>query len=109
MADCNNCPEKRPDVPWEVFQATAARANLANRRWFITWIITFVLLLGTLVYLFWMRSQYELVETEYTQEIDTGVGDLDVGGNIINRGGIYYGEDYADYADETLPPEDRRE
>lgn len=110
MPDCNDCKERRahPDVPWEIFQAEQARANLANRRWFIAWIITFVLLLGTVLFIFWQQSQYEHFENEYTQEIDTGSGDFDAE-TIINRGGVYYyGEDQADGEDQRLPEEDWR-
>lgn len=109
MPDCNTCEKKKPNVPWEVHQDAMARANLANRRWFITWLITFVLLIGVVVFLFWQRSQYEAVENEYTQKIETGNGDLDIDGSIINRGGVfYYGKDYADSQNKILSTEDWR-
>ena len=109
MPDCNTCKKNRPDVPWEVHQDAMARANLANRRWFVAWVITFFLLLATVVFCIWQRSQYELVEQEYVQNIDTGNGDLDIDGNVINRGGVfYYGEDYADNEDAEISEEDWR-
>ena len=101
--NCDNCEKKHEPVSWEAFQSTAARANFANRRWFFAWLITFVLLVGVVVFLFWQTTQYEQVTTEYTQEIDTGEGDF-TDNYVINRGGIYYGEGETDGSDQEVHP-----
>lgn len=89
--NCETCKESRAQVSHRVHTEDMARLERANRRWFITWLITFTLLVGVVIFLFWRESQFEVVEETVTQDIDTGDGDL----TLTGIGDIYYGESKA--------------
>ena len=62
-----------------------------SNKFFIMWIITFIALLSSLVYIIYLIRDTAYVET--TQEIT----DVDsIGGNVLNNGDIY-GEDKTDH------------
>ena len=93
MADCNTCREAREMIPRHVHESALDRMERMNKRWFVAWLITFVLLVGCVAGFIWYESQLEVIETyqEVEQEAD---------GNGTNNfiGGNYYGE--ADSQDE---------
>lgn len=90
--NCETCAERKKQaepVPWIVYQADMARGERASKRWFIAWLITFIILLGVITGVVWYESQFErTVTTEtYTSESDDG------GIAIVNRDGtVTYGE-----------------
>ena len=100
--NCETCRERKPQepVPYRVHTEDMARLERANRRWFITWLITFVLLVGGVIFFFWRESQFEVVEETVTQDVDTGDGDL----TLTGIGDIYYGESQANDQDTYTNP-----
>ena len=63
-----------------------ARMERANKRWFVAWIITFILLIGCVAGFLWYEAQWETVEAvtqEVTQESEAGSNHF--------VGGDYYG------------------
>jgi len=64
-----------------------ARQERVNKRWFLAWLITFVLFIASWAGFLWYESQWEVVETEITQENDGGYNNY-----IGNDGDIYNGE-----------------
>lgn len=88
--NCEDCKIHKPEaVPFQTHQADMARMEKSNRRWFAAWLITFVILMGSIVWFFWRESQFEIVEETHTvtQEAQDGGS---------NR---FYGGDYYGYAD----------
>ncbi len=86
----------------------AGMAERTVRRWFIAWIITFILFILTNAYWMYERLQYEVVETTtITQENEDGynnyIGD---DGSIINGG--LYGEGETDYCEDSPDEEEDR-
>lgn len=79
--------ERRPDsVPYIVHESEMTRMERVNKRWFIAWLITFLLLVGCVAGFLWYEAQWETVETvtqEVTQESDAGSNHF--------VGGDYYG------------------
>lgn len=103
MPDCKTCKENRQNVepvPYIVHESAMARQERNNKRWFIAWLITFILLVGCVAGFVWYENQWEVVETEITQDIDTGIGDAFVSGT----GDVIYGESAADSTDENTNP-----
>lgn len=61
--------ERRPDsVPYIVHESEMARMERANKRWFIAWLITFLLLVGCVAGFLWYEAQYV---DEVTETIET--------------------------------------
>lgn len=63
-----------------------ARMERANKRWFVAWLITFILLVGCVAGFLWYEAQWETVETvtqDVTQESEAGSNHF--------VGGDYYG------------------
>lgn len=61
--------EKRPEsVPYIVHESEMARMERVNKRWFIAWLITFLLLIGCVAGFIWYESQYV---DEVTETIET--------------------------------------
>lgn len=63
-----------------------ARMERANKRWFVAWLITFILLVGCVAGFLWYEAQWETVEAvtqEVTQESEAGSNHF--------VGGDYYG------------------
>ncbi len=75
------------------FESSQARMERVNKRLWILCIILIVSLLGTNGAWLWYESQF--MDTEVSQEIDTGDGDATVIGV-----GDYYGESEADSQNE---------
>lgn len=59
----------------------------ANKRWFLAWLITFVLLVGVVAYFCWYESQWEVVTETITQTNEDGFNNY-----IGNDGDIFNGE-----------------
>lgn len=80
-----------------------ARMERANKRWFVAWLVTFIILMWCIVWFFWRESQFVDEETTtetYTSETDGG------GTAIVNRdGSVIYGEGniYPDNQADTNP------
>lgn len=90
MPDCKSCKESRQNVepvPYIVHESAMARQERVNKRWFLAWLITFVLFIASWAGFLWYESQWEVVETEITQENDGGYNNY-----IGNDGDIYNGE-----------------
>lgn len=96
--------EIRPEsVPYIVHESEMARMERVNKRWFIAWIITFILLIGCVAGFIWYEAQFE--EISMTQEATTdGGGDAVVNG--VASGDIYYGASETDNQSPT--PQDGR-
>lgn len=56
------------------FESEMARLERVNRRWFVAWLITFVLLIGCVAGFLYYESQFvdEVVTQEVVQEADNG-------------------------------------
>lgn len=76
-------------VPYIAYESELARMERVNRRWFIAWLITFLLLVGCVTGFIWYEAQFE--ETTVTQDVDTGDGPAFVTGI-----GDIYGEGKTD-------------
>ena len=87
---CNNCgtEEKKVNVPFVVYQATAARQERQIRRMWIALIVSIVLLFASNAFWLWAWMQYDY--ESYEAITDNG-GDANI---IGNDGDIYngYGE-----------------
>ena len=100
--DCNTCKEKRLEpVPYFSHEKDMDIMNRINKRWFVAWLITFILLVSVVAGFIWYESQWQVMEETTTMEVEQ---DADNGG--INRfvGGNYYGaaesESYEDLEEE---------
>ena len=91
--DCNSC--KNRTVPYLVHESAMARAERTIKRLWILLIILIALLAGTNGAWIYYESQWEVVETEVTQEADGSGTNNYVGGSV-------YGT--ADYPYETENP-----
>lgn len=89
MPDCGSCGAKDV-VSRHVHEAALDRMERVNRRWFIAWLVTFVLLVGAVCFFFWYESQFEVLETQVTQ--GTEQGGTNNYSYIGNDGDIYNGE-----------------
>ena len=90
---CNNCgaEEKKVNVPFVVYQATAARQERQIRRMWIAVLVLIVALIGT--NFAWIVYENSFEEVVTTEEI---IVDADDNGNanyIGQDGNIYNGED----------------
>lgn len=79
--------EKVADVPYIVHEAEMARMERVNARLFWAWIVTLILLAGCVAGFIWYEAQWEVVETQVTQESETGYNNY-----IGNDGDIYNGQ-----------------
>ena len=91
--DCNSC--KNRTVPYLVHEGAMARAERTIKRLWILLIILIALLAGTNGAWIYYESQWEVVETDVTQEADGNGTNNYIGGNV-------YGT--ADYPYETENP-----
>lgn len=90
MPDCKSCKESRQSVepvPYIVHESAMARQERTIKRLWILLILLIVLLVATNGAWIWYESQWEVVETEITQENDGGYNNY-----IGNDGDIYNGE-----------------
>lgn len=86
MPDCKTCKESRQNVepvPYIVHEAEMARQERNNKRWFIAWLITFILLVGCVAGFVWYKNQCETVETwqDVWQEADGNGNNQFIGGD----------------------------
>lgn len=102
MADCKSCKDKKNAVNTSDEYAAdivAAYAERNAKRFFVIWIITFVLLVTTNAWWIWRESQFANETWTYEAEQDT-----DGGGNNTFVGGDYFGTpDGQSDAHETNP------
>lgn len=86
--DCTTCKAGRPaDVPYIVHEGAMARAERTIRRLWILALVLIVLLAASNGAWIWYESQFEVTETEITQEADgDGVNNF-----IGENGDIIYG------------------
>lgn len=73
------------NIPYFVHQEDMFHVEKGAKRWFIGWIITFIALILTNIG--WLVYESQYIETEVSQEVDTGEGAATVIGI-----GDYYGE-----------------
>lgn len=73
---------QQPDVPYTVYESGMARMERVNKRCFLAWLITFLLLVGCVTGFIWYEAQFtdEITET-YESEASGG------GLAIVNRDG----------------------
>ena len=57
-----------------------------NKRWFVAWLITFLLLVGCVAGFIWYESQWEVVESATSMEVEQ---DADGNGSNLFVGGDY--------------------
>lgn len=87
--NCETCKDRQKQaepVPYIVHEGEMARAERDKKRWFIAWIITFVLFLASWAGFLWYESQWEVYETY--QDVWQ---DADGEGSNKFIGGDYYG------------------
>ena len=89
--DCNACKENCELVSRHTHESDLDRMDRINKRWFIAWLVTFVLLVACVAGFVWYESQWQVVEETTTTEVEQ---DADNGGNNEFKfvGGDYYGE-----------------
>lgn len=88
--NCETCKERQQQeqpVPFRVHESDMARQERNAKRWFIAWIITFVLFLASWAGFLWYESQWETVET--WQEVTQDAGER---GTNQFVGGDYYSQ-----------------
>lgn len=86
--NCDNCSIRKADpVPYIVHESAMARQERTIKRLWILLILVISLLVATNGAWIWYESQWEVVETEITQENDGGYNNY-----IGNDGDIYNGE-----------------
>lgn len=76
--------ERRPDsVPYIAHESEMTRMERVNKRWFVAWLITFILLVGCVAGFIYYESQFEPVETwqDVWQEADGGGSNQFIGGD----------------------------
>ena len=79
--------DKAVSVPYYVAEGMVDRVSRTNKRLWIMCILLIVLLVGTNAMWIWYESQWEVIETEITQENEHGYNNY-----IGNNGDIYNGE-----------------
>lgn len=90
MPDCKTCKENRQNVepvPYIVHESAMARMERTIKKLWIALILVICLLVATNGIWIWYESQWEVVETEITQETERGYNNY-----IGNDGDIYNGE-----------------
>lgn len=89
MPDCNTCKENRQNdpVPYIVHEAAMARLERTVKKLWILALVAVALLVATNFAWVWYESQWEVVETQITQENESGYNNF-----IGNDGDIYNGE-----------------
>lgn len=100
MPDCKTCKESRATVPYIAHEADMARQERTIKKLWILLILVITLLVATNGAWIWYESQWEVVQTEITQDVDTGLGDAFVSGT----GDVIYGESAADNTDAIENP-----
>lgn len=81
--------EKRPEsVPYIVHESEMTRMERVNKRWFVAWLITFILLVGCVAGFLWYEAQYveETVTEKYEANADDGGTAIANGSGEVNYG-----------------------
>lgn len=91
---CNNCgaEEKKVNVPFVVYQATAARQERQIRRMWIVILFLICALIGTNIA--WIAYENSFEDVVTTEEIIVDAEDNSNANYIGQDGNIYNGEDY---------------
>jgi hypothetical protein len=74
--------DKPITVPYIVHEAEMARMERTNKRWFIAWLVTFVLLVGCVAGFIWYESQFEDIVITAEQQADGDSNNYAVGGDF---------------------------
>lgn len=82
-----NEEKKDATIPFYAVESMLDRQGLTIKRLWIVCILLIVLLVGTNALWIWYESQWEVIETEITQENEHGYNNY-----IGNNGDIYNGE-----------------
>lgn len=85
--NCETCADRKKQVesvPYIVHEGEMARAERDKKRWFIAWIVTFVLFLASWAGFLCYESQWEYFDMEITQENDRGINNFTGEGDIWN-------------------------
>ena len=96
--------ENQTSIPFVAYESEMARKERANKRWFIAWLITFLVLVAFAAGVVWYESQWVVEETTVTQDVDTGYGDA----IITGIGDVHYGESTTDYNNEETDTQNGR-
>lgn len=75
-------------IPIHLHEADLDRSDRHAKRWFIAWLITFVLLISSVAGFFIYESQFETITEKTEWDIDQNADD---GGSNRFVGGDYYG------------------
>ena len=89
--DCKSCKEARETISRQAHESDMDRMERINKRQFWAWMITIFLFLASWAGFIWYESQWEVVETQITQENESGYNNY-----IGNDGDIYNGEANSD-------------
>ena len=75
-------------VSRHVHESDLDRMDRTVKRWFVAWLITFILLVGCVAGFVWYENQWEYVQESTTTEVTQ-----EAGGNGTNNyiGGDYFG------------------
>lgn len=65
------------------FESEMARLERVNRRWFVAWLITFVLLIGCVAGFLYYESQFEDVVITAEQTADGQSNNYAIGGDFV--------------------------
>lgn len=79
--------DKTVNIPYYVAEGMVDRVSRTNKRLWIMCMLLIILLVGTNALWLWYESQWEVVETEITQENERGYNNY-----VGNDGDIYNGE-----------------
>lgn len=74
MNKCEICNKNNEPVSKYAFEEAVTKLELANRRAWILNLVLVILLVTSLCYTMWQRSQFEAVETSYEIEQETNDG-----------------------------------
>lgn len=90
--NCEECKENRVTIPYLVHESDMSRMERIIKRLWILLILSIVLLVGTNAAWICYESQWQVEQTEISQDVDTGEGNAYVAG----IGDVYYGEGQTD-------------
>ena len=85
---CDNCgaEEKKVNVPFVVYQATASRQERQIRRMWIALVVSIVFLFISNAFWLWSWTQYDYESYEVTSDGDSNANYIGQDGNIYNGG-----------------------
>lgn len=93
--------ENQTSIPFIAYESEMSRKDKANKRWFIAWLITFLVLVAFAVGVVWYESQWIVEETTVTQDAEWDSGNV-----ILNGTGevTVNGQSETDYKDSPQSP-----